>query len=239
MHDISHIWETFEQLGGVFVNSPAQIQEKASKIAALCFDWDGVFNDGQKSLGQGSLFSEADSMGINLLRFGFWLKTGKIPPTYIITGENNREAFQLAAREGFNGVFFGVSDKIKALEHIIKLHGFSAMEVAYFFDDVLDLSVCEQVGIRLMVRRSASPLFTNYVINNSLADYISAHEGNNFAVRELCELLLGLLENYESVVENRLKFSAAYQNYLAERNNQEPKFFRFIDTSFKVVESEI
>ncbi len=239
MHDISHIWETFEQIGGIFVNSPAEIHQKSQKISTLCFDWDGVFNDGRKALGQGSLFSEADSMGTNLLRFGIWLKAGVIPFTCIITGENNREAFQLAAREGFDAVFFGVPDKVKALEYIATSRQIDSQQVAYFFDDVLDLSICNQVGIRFMVRRTASPLFTSYVVNNALADYISAHEGKDFAVREMCELMLGFLENYDQVVENRWKFSEAYQQYLALRNSKETKFYRFVEGHFTLIESEI
>ncbi len=238
MRDLSHIWERFEQLGGLFVSTPAEIANRLSVVEGLCFDWDGVFNDGRKSLGQGSLFSEADSMGINLLRYALWLKNGRLPHSYVITGENNRVAFQLAERECFDAVFFGVPDKVRALEKISQWHGLTFSQVAYIFDDVLDLSIADKAGLRLMVRRNASPLFTGYVINHSLVDYVSAHEGKDFAVREICELLIGLMEQYDTVVENRWRYTESYQQYLAVRNAVETKFFRYIEGHFKEVDEQ-
>ena len=37
-------------------------------IKAIILDWDGVFHSGYKSLKGESQFSEADSMGMNMLR---------------------------------------------------------------------------------------------------------------------------------------------------------------------------
>jgi 3-deoxy-D-manno-octulosonate 8-phosphate phosphatase (KDO 8-P phosphatase) len=97
--------------------------------------------------------------------------------------------------------------------------------VAFVFDDVLDLSVASKAQLRFMVRRTASPLLMQYVRINRLADYITAHSGNNHAVREICELLLGLSGMYETVVSKRSAYDAQYARYIETRNQIPTMFF--------------
>ena len=59
-------------------------------------------------------------------------------------------------------------------------------------------------GIRVLVQRSASPLLREYVVRQGLCDYITAHPPERHAVREVCELLLGLLGSFEAVVASRV-----------------------------------
>jgi 3-deoxy-D-manno-octulosonate 8-phosphate phosphatase KdsC-like HAD superfamily phosphatase len=153
----------FRDLGGQFVASPQQLVEKISKIKVFLFDWDGVFNAGYKGEGATSLYSETDSMGTNLMRFGKYLQNGKIPFTAIITGEQNESAFKLARREHFNAVFFKVKNKRLALSYLGKVQGIKPEEVCFFFDDVLDMAIAKEVGLRVMIHRNSSPLFTGFV----------------------------------------------------------------------------
>jgi 3-deoxy-D-manno-octulosonate 8-phosphate phosphatase (KDO 8-P phosphatase) len=220
----SQPFDIFLQLGGNFLVSTASFSAKLSNIKAFIFDWDGVFNNGSKT-DAGSPYSEVDSMGINLLRFGHWLRTGNLPTTAIMTGENNQPAFYLAKRERFQAVYFKFANKTIAFQHFLATHNLQAHEVCFCFDDVLDLSVAALCGLRVLVRRDASPLFVQYVKNQQLADYQTANTGGNFAVREVAELLLGVLGNYEQAVLKRQNFDADYQNYLAFRNSQVPQFF--------------
>jgi 3-deoxy-D-manno-octulosonate 8-phosphate phosphatase (KDO 8-P phosphatase) len=46
-----------------------------------------------------------------------------------------------------------------------------------------------------------------------------------YAIREGCELIMGLRDNYEKSIENRISFSASYQAYLKQRNEKETSFF--------------
>ena len=56
---------------------------------------DGVFNNGMKTGEQGSLFSDVDAMGTNMLRFNYYLNNNKtIPLSFIITGSNNQSAIK-------------------------------------------------------------------------------------------------------------------------------------------------
>jgi 3-deoxy-D-manno-octulosonate 8-phosphate phosphatase (KDO 8-P phosphatase) len=207
----------FRDLGGEFFLPRKDLKKRLKEIKAFIFDWDGVFNDGTKYGDQGSPFSEADSMGTNLLRFNHWLWTGKMPLAVIITGANNQSALKFAEREHFQHVYLNYKDKQVAFEDLLKTHNLKAKETAFFFDDVLDLGLAAQCGLRLAVRRKASPLFSSYLQENGLADYLSGLEGGRHAIREISELLIGLSGNYDQVLEKRIVFKGDYETYWTER----------------------
>jgi len=211
--------DLFEKIGGRFISTPLYIKNKLKNIKAYIFDWDGVFNNGEKSDNSSSSYTEADSMGTNLLRFGHWLNNSEnLPVTAIITGENNKTAIKLAKREHFNNIYYKIPNKIIALEHITKLYGINKSEVAFCFDDVIDLPIVRQCGLRFMVKRNASVKFQEYIINNKYCDYITAQEGGNHAIREISELILSFNNIFEKVIEERTDFSTIYQKYLKQRN---------------------
>src|SRR6478609_5750430 len=99
MTDIENLYNF---LGGRFITPISEIQSKMESIRAFVFDWDGVFNGGQKQSTGGSSFSEVDSMGTNLLRFSYFFRNGTMPVTAILSGEKNETAFYFSEREGFN-----------------------------------------------------------------------------------------------------------------------------------------
>ncbi len=228
---------TYQNIGGVFVCSSAGIARKAGNIRAFLFDWDGVFNNGCKGSGSASGFSEADSMGTNLLRFGHWLEHGQLPVAGIITGAENQSAIDFAEREHFHAVYSGFLNKQEAFEHIQKDHNLKPVEIAFFFDDILDLPIAETCGLRIMIRRKASPAFAHYVQQAGLCDYITGTEGGLHAVREACELLLELTGRFEQVVEERIRFGDHFRKYLAARDLPKPQFYSW--KSFSIVESAI
>ncbi len=220
------IQEFFENIDGNFISSANVIKKKLSSIKAYIFDWDGVFNDGSKGESKSSNYSEVDSMGTNILRLGHWLENrGELPIVAIITGESNKMATYLAERENFHHVYFGFKNKALALEHLLQTFNLSANEVAFFFDDILDFSIARQCGLRFMIPRLGSPLLTKYAIENNMADYISGQVGGKFAVREICELLLGLNNNYDKAVDVRTEFGSEYTNYLEQRSSIKLKRF--------------
>ncbi len=208
----------FENLGGQFVTPVDELTEKMRHVRAVVFDWDGVFNDGTKTGSGSSPYSEVDSMGTNLLRFGLWLHHDeKMPVTAIITGVTNTLADHLTGREHFQACYSQAKHKIDVLHHLLERHNLQPHEVAFFFDDALDLSVAEVAGVRVMIRRSANPLLTNYAVNNGFVDYLTGHQSGQFAVREGCEMLLGLLGQFEPVMLERLRYRPVYDRYYTER----------------------
>ncbi|MFN5170133.1 MAG: phosphatase [Cyclobacteriaceae bacterium] len=226
---MENIRNIFEKSGGSFQQEPSAIQQKLNTTRAFLFDWDGVFNDGYKTGAAGSPFSESDAMGTNLLRFSYWLRHGKLPVVGIITGEENPAARELALREHFDVIYFKSSRKAIAFEHFCNRFGVSPIETAYTFDDVLDIPIAGQCGLRMAISRGASPLFTRYLSENNLADYISGHPGGQAAVREVTEVLIALQGNFSDVVKLRAAYTGQYQHYFETRQAVVTQVFKTVD----------
>lgn len=227
---------TFIDAGGQFLSDSALITHKLRGIKAFIFDWDGVFNNGQKNLDGSSNFSEVDSMGTNLLRFSHFLIHGKLPLTAIISGEKNDTALYFSKRECFDYSFFKTPHKTDALTYICQQENIKPSEVAYFFDDVLDLSIAEVCGLRMMVNRKANPLFVEYCIKHKLVDYLTGAEGGFYAVREATEVLTGLNGNFDAVIKERTQYTQSYSNYIQQRRLVKTKFFTVKDSVVEGVE---
>jgi 3-deoxy-D-manno-octulosonate 8-phosphate phosphatase (KDO 8-P phosphatase) len=210
--------KVFVKLGGTFLTPPELINSSLPKIKAFVFDWDGVFNDGRKTSETDSTFSEIDSMGINLLRFDYWLRNNRLPGVFIITGMKNQAATEFSKREHFDGIFLNTKDKKEALAKICGINKITPEEIAFVFDDVLDIEVAKMSGLSFFVGRRSNPLLMDYIKQNMVCNYISGFSGENHAVREICELLIGLSGDYNRVLELRIQFKGEYEKYFRERN---------------------
>ncbi len=217
--ELDQVVALFKRGGGTFLSAPESFQRKIRQVRALVFDWDGVFNRGEKGEGTNSPFSEPDSMGSNMLRYGFWRAKEKMPVTAIITGIDNRSAMHLARREHFQGVYLGIKRKPLALNHLCAGHNLRSEQIACFFDDINDLEMAATCGVRILMNRSASPMFRHHVEVNGLADYITGSDAGRYGVRESAELFLAMLGSYEEVVASRVAWDSAYQKYLTERQS--------------------
>jgi 3-deoxy-D-manno-octulosonate 8-phosphate phosphatase (KDO 8-P phosphatase) len=215
---MAEIKKKFTQNGGKFLVSTEKIAKEILKINVFIFDWDGVFNNGFKGSGRGSGFSEADAMGLNMLRFNHWRILRKAPLVFIISGENNKTAIEFAEREHLNAVYIQSLNKRNALQHISQTYGVSHNEMAFVFDDILDLGACSLCKLAFCVRRKASPMFRDYIIKKKICHYITGLEGGKNAVREIAELIIGLTGQYVETISKRIEFEKEYKQYLSQRN---------------------
>lgn len=209
-----------------FLHEPAELQRRAKHIKAVLFDWDGVFNDGWKDLDGGSPFSEVGSMGVNMLRFALWLRNGVNPPAAVITGQLNPHAERFVQREKFHALYMGFINKAGAFDEFLRAHQLKPEEVAFFFDDALDLPLAQQCGLRVLIGRKAGQLFTAHVIARGDADIVTANSGGENGLREGTEAVIELLGNFGEVFDQRAAFSDTYQRYLQERNATGPEVVR-------------
>jgi 3-deoxy-D-manno-octulosonate 8-phosphate phosphatase (KDO 8-P phosphatase) len=217
--DADAVAAVFRELGGVFLTPPTVLAQRIAALRGLAFDWDGVFNLGVKGEGSHSTFSEADSMGTNLLRFALWRRDGVLPASAIITGEHNLSARRFATRENFDLLYQGVKDKSAAMDEFCRGARLARGQVMCAFDDVNDLAMAADCGVRMLIRRRSSPLFQRYVSDSSCVDYVTAHEPSGHAVREICELILGLMGAFDAVVEARVAFAHEYREYWTQRQS--------------------
>lgn len=214
---LPEVLEKFTAVGGRFFTPIADLRRKLDLCSAIVFDWDGVFNTGRKELGASSGFSEPDSMGTNMLRYGLWRKLGKLPYTAIISGETNETAIEFAKRERLTAVYTGFKTKQQIIAHLCGDHDLDPGQIACVFDDINDLPMAGLCGIRFMVRREASPLMADYVARRALCDYVTGADADAYAVREVCELLLGLMGTYDEVLDSRISHDDDYETYFKAR----------------------
>lgn len=224
MTSITDVEASFSALGGVFLTPAEELRSLVEPARGMVFDWDGVFNSGSKGEGAASTFSEADSMGTNLLRYALWRARGEQPFTAIITGEDNPTARRFATREHFQAVYSGVKNKGVAIDELCAAHQLSGRELICMFDDVNDLGMAAKCGVRVLVRRDSSPLLKEHVARHGLCDYITAARSHENAVREAAELLLGLLGAFERVVASRVAWDADYARYFEARQAIQTQF---------------
>lgn len=217
--DQSGLVEKFTAAGGIFVTPAEELIQKLAECRAVVFDWDGVFNAGRKGHTSTSGFAEVDSMGTNMLRYGLWRRQGVLPYTAIITGENNESAIGFAEREHLTAVYTGIRSKQHVIEHLCGEHELKPAQIACVYDDINDLPMAEVCGLRLRVDSPASPMFANYVERHDFCDYVTGAKSGGYPVREICELLLGLLDAYDDVVTSRVAFDAEYNQYLEARQS--------------------
>ncbi len=175
-------------------------------------------------------------MGLNMLRFAFYLKHGKLPFVGIISGEDNPTASFLAKRECLNGVYLKVKDKVQILPHLDQKYGVKAEDICFVYDDILDLSLAEKCGMRVLITRNSSPLFSDYCEKNQLVDFETSTGGGYGGTRQFSEFFLGMSGQYEDVVNKRVKYSQEYQDYIHLRAETMPEFYLYDQGVMKKVD---
>lgn len=230
------VFEKFQQKGGRFLINERLFLNRLDKIKLFIFDWDGVFTNGLKDAQLQSQFNESDSVGLNLLRFSYFLVNKKNPIVSIISGEKNQSAFTLAQREHIHRHYFKIPHKILAFQHLCQSFNVSPKECCFVFDDILDLSIAQECGLRMYIQKPSAVLFNDYVIKNLLADYISFSSGSNNAVREITELLIGAYDNFEEVIRHRIQYDDIYQTYLKQKKSVTTENYTYIDNTIQLVQ---
>lgn len=219
--------DPFVELGTELLLSAPELKQRLARIRAVVFDWDGVFNDGWKDLDGGSPFSEVGSMGVNMLRFGLWMQNDQqLPYAAIITGQHNPYAERFVQREKMHGLYMGFIDKREAFDSFLKQHDLQEHEVAFFFDDAIDLAVADRCGLRILMRGQAGEFFVKHAVARGSVDLITALSGGQNGLREATDALLTLMGSFGTAIDNRAAYSATYQHYLKDRQAVVPGIIR-------------
>lgn len=154
--------------------------ESMKNIKLFAMDCDGVLTDaGMYYSEKGDelkKFNTKDGMGISLLH-----KLGVI--TAIITGENTNIVQNRANKLGINNVFLGITNKVAAMEKLLKLYSLSYDDVAYIGDDINDLDLLKKVRYSFSVNDGMD------IVKNNV-NYVTKANGGQGAVREVAELIL-------------------------------------------------
>ena len=170
-----------------FAHVDAAIREKASQIALLGLDVDGVLSDGKIVFSaQGDelkAFCTLDGHGIKLLQ-----QNGIA--VAIITGRNSPLVAKRARDLGVDHLIQGREDKRVALDSVRSELSLDWSQCAYMGDDLPDLAAIKACALGFSVP-NGHPFVRDH------ADYCTNARGGEGAVREVCDLILdakGLLE---------------------------------------------
>lgn len=151
-------------------------------IRLVAFDVDGVFTDGRFYLSNDGVESKAfhtqDGFGIRRL-----LDAGII--VVVISGRKSEAVANRMSELGVAHVIQGCGDKLAALDEIAGALNITAAECAYVGDDIPDLALLNHVGYSIAVANAVPALHEE-------CDYSTSANGGSGAVREVCELILGV-----------------------------------------------
>ncbi|MBW1681134.1 MAG: HAD-IIIA family hydrolase [Deltaproteobacteria bacterium] len=146
----------------------------------LFLDVDGVLTDGRVYYtDEGSeikAFHVRDGLGLKLL-----MRAGVA--VVIVTGRDSQAVVRRARELGIEGVYQGVSDKGALCRRLLREKGLRGDEAACIGDDLPDLEIFREVGLRIAVADAAEEV-------RQAAHLVTERKGGHGAVREACEWLL-------------------------------------------------
>ncbi len=167
-----------------------KLEPRLRPIRLLLLDVDGVLTDGglyyTDSGEEMKRFHIHDGMGVDLLqRAG--IQVG------ILTGRKSSLVERRARELGIRIVKQGFYDKSAGLAEVLREENLAPGEVGYVGDDVQDLAVMKEVGFRAAPSNATAEV-------RARADYVCTRSGGGGAVREVADLILGLLGRKEAAV---------------------------------------
>jgi len=157
-----------------------ELLKKFRSVKLLVLVIDGVLTDGKlyySAEGESlKVFHVLDGAGIKLLQ------KNNIPVA-VISARNSKAAETRLTELGVEYLYQGQSDKMPAFIELCEKLGLNPKEVAYMGDDLADLPIMKQVGLRITVPNAVA-------IIKQEADYQTTRSGGLGAVREVCDLIL-------------------------------------------------
>jgi 3-deoxy-D-manno-octulosonate 8-phosphate phosphatase (KDO 8-P phosphatase) len=171
------------------------LAERIKSVRLIVFDVDGVLTDGGLYLSDSGeefkRFNSLDGHGMKML------KASGVEMA-IITGRTSRCVEHRAKNLGITRLYQGVEDKLAAMQLLLAELKIAPEAAAFMGDDVVDLPVMLRVGLALSV--PAAP----QVVRDH-AHYVSQSEAGHGAVREVCEMILGLQGTLDAQLAPYLK----------------------------------
>ena len=156
------------------------MKEKAASIKLLILDVDGVLTDGRITMNERGeevkSFDVKDGLGLKML-----MSTGV--EVVIITGRKSMVVEHRAKELGIDEVWQGFKDKGALSRKIIGEKGLEKNEVCCIGDDLPDLAMFMEAGLRIAVADGVEEV-------REEADFVTNKKGGYGAVREACEWIL-------------------------------------------------
>ncbi len=159
---------------------PADVTAKAKHIKLALFDVDGVLTDGKLHYSadgeQVKVFHALDGHGLKMLQLA-GIEVG------VISARNSQALRKRMQDLGVRHCHLGINDKLAVFEQLKQELGLDDAECAFTGDDVIDLPVMQQCGLKFSVQNG-------HFIVLAIADWVAPLTGGQGAVRAICDVLL-------------------------------------------------
>lgn len=171
-----------------------EIIAKIKALKLLILDVDGVLTDGRLFFDQNGVeykcFHARDGHGMKLLK-----QSGV--EIAVISGRKSNSVAMRMQNLGIEHVFQGHENKREAFQTVIGELNLAPHQVAHMGDDVIDLPIMTQVGFAVAVADA------NFFVKQH-ADWCTTTPGGMGAVREVCDLILQVQGNFDSLMQQYL-----------------------------------
>lgn len=171
-------------------NVEPQVNALAAKIKLALFDVDGVLTDGKLHYAadgeQVKIFHAHDGHGLKMLQAA-GIEVGVI---------SARQSLALKTRLddlGIKHCHLGVGDKQSVFLDMLSQMNISSQACAFTGDDVIDLPVMNECGLKLTVANA-------HFIVREQADWVAPLNGGQGAVRAICDMILYAQNKYPNAV---------------------------------------
>jgi len=176
------------------VQMDTALRERALNIRMLVLDVDGVLTDGKLYFdhtgNEMKAFNTRDGMGMKALqRVGIEVA--------VITGRKSEAVAYRMSQLGIKHVYQGREDKLDAFLDLLKITGLDAQQVCFAGDDWIDLPLMLRVGLAVSVADAEDRV-------KQQAHWITARNGGDGAVREICNLILAAQEKDQTILDEIL-----------------------------------
>ncbi len=157
-----------------------ELRKTAKALRLVLLDVDGVMTDGSLWIGpDGEVFKRFDVKdGIGLKR----LITSGVE-VILITGRISDAVKRRAEELGISEVYQGVEDKGALARRLRQEKGLSVSQVCAVGDDLPDLNMFKEAGMRVAVADAVKEVVEQ-------ADIVLENGGGRGAIRELCDWIL-------------------------------------------------
>ena len=159
---------------------PDEVLQKASNIKIALFDVDGVLTDGSlhytRSGEQVKTFNALDGHGLKMLAAS-GIQVAIISARYSAALQRRLDDL------GIKHQYLGVENKVQAFDQLRAELGVEAEQCCFTGDDVIDLAVMLNCGLKLSVSNG------HYIVQHH-ADWVTPLAGGAGAVRAICDVLL-------------------------------------------------
>lgn len=166
------------------------LKEKATRIRLLFLDVDGVMTDGRITINdrgeETKSFDVKDGLGLKML-----MSSGI--DVVLMTGRRSRVVRLRAEELGIKELYQGVTDKGTLCRRLINDKGMGKEEVCCMGDDLPELVMFKEAGLRIAVADAAKEL-------RKSADFVTKNHGGYGAVREACDWILRCQGKWSALV---------------------------------------